>query len=82
MAGLYDLGALPAFPGYLVKPTRLSSFQSATRLGARSLARILHQKEIDSVKPDRNHRRKLITSRINYDEVYVIYRFCRWPAHS
>jgi hypothetical protein len=44
----------------------------------------LHQKDIDWITADLNHRRNQTDYRFNYDEVLVlvIYRFCRWHARS
>ena len=43
--------------------------------------RASHQKDIDWIKADLNHRGKSTNHEIN-DEVFVTYRLCRLPARS
>jgi hypothetical protein len=73
MAGLRGLCALPPFPRDLVKASHNASVSYYDGL------RAFHQKEIDWRQADLNHRRKSTNYEINYDEVFVIYRLCRWP---
>lgn len=82
MACVCNLGALPPFPRDLVKARSHAILPESGPAKARELLATLHQKDIDWGKRNRNHRRKPIVHRINYDEVFVTDRLCRGECET
>lgn len=82
MVSLRRPGQVPPRSPHLVTVRSHDVLPESGLVLSRKLSQAVHQKDIDCVTPDRNHRRKPTNYGINYDEGFVTCRPCRRPPCS